>query len=137
MPLRCKSKFPSKMAREFLYFMEVKMKKAKRILALLLSAIMCVMIAAPAISARESTTDEAEKPEYLYENKYLWNIPTESFTWDAYYSLYDHHKGMGKNAYDGTEYSIDDIVNSPLGEGMVENIENFLIYPDQDDPHTY
>lgn len=104
------------------------MKKYNRYIALALAILACVI--APLAVAEEAK-------EYLYENKYLWTVPTDSFTWDAYYSLYDHHKGMGRDAFDGTVYSIDDIVNSPLGESMVANIENFLLYPDEQDPAVY
>lgn len=108
--------------------MKIRMKK--NLTGFALAGLMAISAVTPAFA-------KANQGEYLYENKYLWTIPTDSFTWDTYYSLYDHHKGMGRDAYDKTAYSIDDIVNSPLGEGMVENVANFLIYPDENDPAVY
>lgn len=111
-----------------------KAAKTKKITSLFLAAAMTAAVGMPGISAAEqSQTADG----YDYENKYLWTVPTDSFTWDTYGSLYDHHKGMGDTAYDGTQFSIDDLVDSPLGESMVENISNFLLYPDESDPAVY
>ena len=106
----------------------------KKAVSVFLAAVISTSMAMPTVMAEEAA-DTTQV--YDYENKYLWTVPTDSFTWDDYSSLYDHHKGMGDTAYDGTEFSIDDLINSPLGESMVENISNFLLYPDETDPAVY
>lgn len=114
--------------------MSKKLTKIKRTMSLFLTAVTAAAMIVPGVCYAEASESSEV---YEYEKKYLWTVPTDSFTWDDYGSLYDHHKGMGDTAYDGTEFNIDDLVNSPLGESMVENISNFLLYPDENDPAVY
>lgn len=78
-----------------------------------------------------SMTAGAEDQVYQYENRYLWKVPTSSFTWDVYRCLADHHKAMGGTSVDGTPFDIEDFINSPLGESLVTSTKNFILYPDE------
>lgn len=104
-------------------------KRMKKILAACMAAAMTATMAAPGVSAAE--TEIQEEKVYEYENKYLWYVPTESFTWDSYGCLADHHSSMGGPAADGTEFDFDAFVNSPLGESVVNNAKNFILYSDE------
>ncbi len=98
----------------------MRLGKGKKFFAMLLSIVLLALLATPIAQAAE---------EYDYPNKYLWYLPTDSFTWDTYYSLYDHHKGMGVAGFDAEA-----MVNSPLGESMVKDVFNFLTYTDEMHP---
>lgn len=87
-------------------------------------------ISAEEVSQEGDQTGETEQV-YDYENKYLWYVPTDSFTWDNYESLADHHSQMGGPAADGTEFDFEALVNSPVGESLVTNAKNFILYSDE------
>lgn len=59
---------------------------------------------------------------YEYNNKYLWYLPTQSFSWDDYDALWEHHKAMGY----GEDFDIEGLIDSELGESLVKNMEYFL-----------
>ncbi|MDY3766260.1 MAG: hypothetical protein SO016_06115 [Lachnospiraceae bacterium] len=96
----------------------------KKVVAAGMAAAMTFAMAMPGVYAAEAQTEQV----YDYENKYLWYVPTESFTWDNYSCLADHHSLMGGTAVDGTEFDFDALVNSPLGESLVTNTRNFILY---------
>lgn len=99
-------------------------KYLRKLTAAGMAAIMTASMGASAIYAADST-DKV----YNYENKYLWYVPTENFTWDNQYScLADHHRLMGGTAADGTEFDFDALVNSPLGEDLVTSMKNFILH---------
>lgn len=95
-----------------------------------MAAVMAAGMAFPAFSAETADAEESGQI-YEYENKYLWYVPTESFTWDYYGCLADHHSKMGGTAADGTEFDFDALVNSPLGESIVNNAKNFILNSDE------
>lgn len=122
----------------------------RRIAAAGLAAAMTMGTAMPAVYGQEAAEAETEAVSeaaseegsdaagqedagavYDYENKYLWYVPTDSFTWDNYASLADHHSKMGGPAADGTEFDFEALVNSPVGESLVTNAKNFILYPDE------
>lgn len=70
---------------------------------------------------------------YDYEDKYLWYLPTESFTWDNYDALWRHHKMMG---YGKETFDIESLIDSELGESLVKNMEYFLKGYDEMDPEV-
>ncbi|MCI8318915.1 MAG: hypothetical protein HFG96_10470 [Lachnospiraceae bacterium] len=100
---------------------------------------MAALMAASAALTGVCAAEAQEERVYDYENKYLWYVPTESFTWDNYGCLADHHSKMGGTAVDGTEFDFDAFVNSPLGESLVTNTKNFILYSDEygEDEYAY
>ncbi len=94
-----------------------------------IAAVMTVSTAFPVYAEEASSQDEVQV--YDYEDKYLWYVPTESFTWDSYGCLADHHSQMGGTAADGTEFDFDALVNSPLGESIISTSKNFILYSDE------
>lgn len=104
--------------------MKNKSKAIKKITAASIVAAMTVSLAMTGVHAAENDGTQV----YNYEDKYLWYVPTDSFTWDNYSTLASHHSLMGKASADGTEFVFEDLVNSPLGESLVTSMKNFILY---------
>lgn len=82
----------------------------------------------PLSAAFTVCAEETDAEIYEYENKYLWYKETDKFSWtDA--KTFAEHNASGINGFD-----IDEYINTPLAEGVIDNMVNYLTYDDQMDP---
>lgn len=102
----------------------------KKIVAAATAAAVTVTTALPGLCAVQ-TEGIRTNQVYDYENRYLWYTQTDSFTWDNYNSLADHHSQMGGTSADGTEFDFEAFINSPLGESVINTTKNFILYPNE------
>ena len=70
----------------------------------------------------------ASAEERDYPNKELWFKETDAFFWSDAKTAYEHNN-MALEGFDMDAY-----VNSELGEGVINNMANYLTYSDQMDP---
>jgi hypothetical protein len=61
-------------------------------------------------------------------DKDLWRYEAPGIAWCNYTTMYEHHKNIGTA---DLGFNIDDFVNSEMGAGMIANLKNHLLYPDE------
>ncbi len=93
--------------------------RGKKVVALLLCVILAVALAAPIAQAKEA---------YDYPTKDMWYQKyTTGWLEPGIENLYDHHKLMGMTGFD-----IDNIINSKMGESIVNNLYPIINYSENE-----